>query len=143
MFSNPEFLAKEWSVIFAAPWNFVAAVAFFTALAVIVIRFAFAREIANLKSHIGLLEATIRQAKDQTQSLTAGAESLTAKVAALEKQQSARAPLDQLAAATSSVASSTMEIVKISGQVAKTLTVKPSRCSITEYFDTPLPSRKL
>ena len=60
MFSNPEFLAKEWSVIFAAPWNFVAAVAFFTALAVIVIRFAFAREIANLKSHIGLLEATIR-----------------------------------------------------------------------------------
>ncbi len=143
MFSNPEFLAKEWSVIFAAPWNFVAAVAFFTALAVIVIRFAFAREIANLKSHIGLLEATIRQAKDQTQSLTAGAESLTAKVAALEKQQSARAPLDQLAAATSSVASSTMEIVKISGQVAKTLTVKPSRYSITEYSDTPLPSRKL
>jgi uncharacterized protein YoxC len=128
---------------FAAPWNFVAAVAFFTALAVIVIRFAFAREIANLKSHIGLLEATIRQAKDQTQSLTAGAESLTAKVAALEKQQSARAPLDQLAAATSSVASSTMEIVKISGQVAKTLTVKPSRYSITEYPDTPLPSRKL
>jgi septal ring factor EnvC (AmiA/AmiB activator) len=130
-------------VISVAAWHFaVAVLVCATALAAavfFVIRFAYSREIANLKSENRAVQTNLRFAKDQRDALGIEVQRPTTEIAKLQTQQKTGATLEQQAATTSSVASSVMNIVKLSNQLGKTLAIEPGR----EYSGTPLPSRKL
>jgi hypothetical protein len=63
-------------MIIAAPWNFAIAVIFCTIVLGLFLRFLFARQIANLQSHNGLLEAQLRQAEDKIDTLNCDIKSL-------------------------------------------------------------------
>lgn len=116
-----EFWTKALSAVLAAPVIFVLAVAAAGGLIWRLINWAYAREIAGLKSEIGALKERLRLAQDEQKEIAAIRERLERQMGELQEEIRSKAPQHVLAATSASTQSAMRDLAAADRKLFRTL----------------------